>query len=411
MEKQATSCDKNELAPKDITDEEGSRKFLINKITNCVKNYVVGEDKKELIPYIAKIEAEMGIRPQFSTNPNSTSSREDYSQHLSAALCEKKGLGTILKTRDGCLADSIYRRNGITLDIHMPKQTKHTLTFRIESRGRGKNKRKIKIYSFDMDGNYEGQLMDLHCLADNKTWVIPYNILRQICGGGTFRIYDPPRPGDIIQEYEVKMEDKAAKIDYYYGLMENESYRPEGKFHLTSVAKQAANICVSKSSQVENKVIKRLSKYVKLKQPPVQSVTYDRTMHLGKHNKTIQVKTARKSKDNKYVMRLEIKRYSKKGTLRYKDGDFQGLYTASQILSKAYLIPIEELIQRGYVDKEGVKVRKRTNLTLYPFGNPGGNGNAYKTYINNLWTEKYLIDLEKDDVEKRSKEIMKCRKN
>ncbi len=274
----------------DVTTEDIKNIRKNKELKGFVKSYVVGEGIVEHIPIIAMLAAEMGATPQFSTDYNTSGSKEEYSKYYLEALCNKAKLGTLLRTFEGCRADLIYNRHKIEKNEYLPIQIKYTLKPENISQD-GKNTR----YCFKLDKNYPGQLIIFHCLENNKMWAIPFDIIKEY-QKHNFRIYDSSkkRNGIDFSEYEANSENILAKIHEYHTLMIKED------ICLEPITKEEANKCVSENLETESNGITDLSGQVPLMRAPIQGTKYDFVLFHKEYFLRTQTKTPRTTNGIRY---------------------------------------------------------------------------------------------------------------
>jgi len=314
-----------------------------------LKKFVIGETDIEKIDDAVKMEYEEGIRPLVSEKLDRYSTMERYASLLVIHSVSASKVGKMEFCLDGCKSDLMF---SVEDNKYLGIQVKTTKGLKSMKRGDG-SLRKGWFFS-DVEG-YPGLLMYFRSLIDGKSWLIPYNLLRQYYKSYNLRIPVSKNTKLNWDDYEIN--------DTQLGQMIYEYYKVSINNNDLLVLKDYKNInkAVSKNVQKEynqrDRILPILEKTgLKIEQPKFENMVYD--IILGELR--IQEKSSRqKLKYGLYV------NFNGRNHRKYKETDFDILivHNPSPFDHTFYFIPMDKLAEHGFVKTETQE--GNSNLFLY----------------------------------------------
>lgn len=365
-----------------ISPEEDRQAQIIKETKE--NRHVLGESPLEEMYDAVKKEYEMGITPLVS--PKKThlreSSLERYSSLLAMYSVEKFGKGKLERNLDGCKSDIIYSLNG-NLDKCMGIQVKSTAGLTV-SKGND-------YWKFGgINKNYTHLLMYFHSITDGRSWLIPYNILRQFYSGSELMISTGTskrkrKSAVNWNNYSVSLINLGELIYRYYIF----SLSQQNILELRSCYE--FNIPDAESMKVEQNSYRQILPYLekmgmKIKRPDLENMAYD--FILGELK--VQAKTA--TKDKTTSLRANLHRSL---SLPYIITDFGILliHNPPPYENSIYFIPMNKLEYHNYI-KDTKDQKGKIDIFFYPGVVIGGEDTKKEKTTAHNWTLDYLCYLD-----------------
>ena len=320
-----------------------------------LRNLVVDELDKNILPRVA---------PGKNTGKK-CQSMERYCGLRLQELINRGALGSIEFTPEGCRADMIYS---------IGNSDEKCLGIQLKTTARSRKNRKAWIFSC-MDKPYDNLLTVLHCIEECKTWMIPYNQLREKYNCESLFIYQGEEAQKFWKKFEVNKDNIAQTVHKYY-MDKNDGY-------LKHLDKTECLISMTPTHQVAYAnyiAFKKRLPFLEITKAHLDNDFYDSFMNGLK----VQEKSAIKCKgrhDLHVNMNIEI---NKKTRIYYYTGlfDVVVIHITDPYEKYFYFIPVSVLVERGIVAHLGSKGKYA--FTIYP---PG-----VKTTCADTWANDFVFD-------------------
>jgi hypothetical protein len=295
------------------------------------------------------------ILKKLRTGPDRVSSIEQEFSCINYFINLVKDTFIVVKTFDGCKADIVIKPLNSSEDLWIGIQVKSTLV-----------KTEREQYYFRLNNsNYENCLLLCICETDKKMWLIPYE---DVVDQKTIGIAKKSK----YNKYEI-VENLHENIQNYYNLF--------NKFCFEEL-----NTPTSKTQQQEqfyrNYREKKID-FIEFKNNEIEGLVYDFMIN----DKRVQEKVGSFCKPNNpnmfsfHLNKFKCIENGKHVLQNYQEGD-NDLYWLNCKNNKFYVIPEDDLIERGFVGKNSIKQK----LYVSP------------TNKNTAWCNEYLFDY--DDIDK-----------
>ena len=178
------------------------------------ERYIIGSSPIEKMCDAVRMEYETGITPLvLRTRKNNNSKHMEAFGSYMVLHCLNSFIGVNFdKSPDGCSSDIMVNIEKFH-ELYMGIQVKTTtnITERI------KDGRKTYHWAFQgTDKSYSGYLMYMKSLEDGKSWLIPYNIVKNFYKGSSIKIPQSNMSNLNWDEYIVSNQELSKKILEYY---------------------------------------------------------------------------------------------------------------------------------------------------------------------------------------------------